>query len=61
MDEGIWKCVGSSGTVFSEVEFTDGEWIDYDVKASRKRLWCVRSDTSDMTGSAACEYIRRRK
>lgn len=34
VDEGIWKCVGSSGRAFPEVEFTDGEWTDYDEKAS---------------------------
>ena len=46
MGEGTWKCVGSSGTPFTEVEFTDGEWTDYDEKASGKRLWrALRSDT----------------
>ncbi|KAF9535364.1 hypothetical protein CPB83DRAFT_841630 [Crepidotus variabilis] len=33
--EGTWKCVGTeSGTVFSEVELAEGEWSDYDEKAS---------------------------
>ncbi|KAH8102544.1 DUF866-domain-containing protein, partial [Cristinia sonorae] len=30
---GTWKCVGAeSGTVFSEIEIEDGEWVDYDEK-----------------------------
>ena len=36
--KGTWKCVGSSGTPFTEVEFTDGEWTDYDEKTSGKCL-----------------------
>ncbi|PPQ92679.1 hypothetical protein CVT25_013986, partial [Psilocybe cyanescens] len=31
---GIWKCVGSTGTKFSEVDLVDGEWNDYDEKAA---------------------------
>ncbi|GLB36062.1 putative eukaryotic protein of unknown function (DUF866) [Lyophyllum shimeji] len=31
---GIWKCKGMKGTVFSEVDLTDGEWNDYDEKAA---------------------------
>ncbi|KAF9015068.1 hypothetical protein BDQ17DRAFT_13321 [Cyathus striatus] len=31
---GIWKCVGESGTVFPEVDLSDGEWNDYDEKAA---------------------------
>ncbi|OJT10102.1 UPF0587 protein [Trametes pubescens] len=32
---GIWKCVGAeSGTVFSEVDLEEGEWVDYDEKSS---------------------------
>ncbi|KAL7285112.1 hypothetical protein ACG7TL_000204 [Trametes sanguinea] len=32
---GIWKCVGvDSGTVFPEVDLEEGEWVDYDEKAS---------------------------
>jgi len=31
---GIWKCVGiEKETPFTEVEFEDGEWVDYDEKA----------------------------
>jgi hypothetical protein len=31
--QGIWKCVGAeSGTVFSEVDLSEGEWTDYDEK-----------------------------
>ncbi|KAI0053343.1 DUF866-domain-containing protein [Auriscalpium vulgare] len=30
---GTWKCKGvESGTVFDEVDLTDGEWVDYDEK-----------------------------
>ncbi|EJD03985.1 DUF866-domain-containing protein, partial [Fomitiporia mediterranea MF3/22] len=33
---GIWKCKGTeSGTIFSEVDLTEGEWTDYDEKASQ--------------------------
>ncbi|KAI0361320.1 DUF866-domain-containing protein [Trametes cingulata] len=33
---GIWKCVGiESGTVFSEVDLEEGEWVDYDEKAAQ--------------------------
>ncbi|KAI0094932.1 DUF866-domain-containing protein [Irpex rosettiformis] len=33
---GTWKCVGAeSGTIFSEVELEDGEWVDYDEKAAQ--------------------------
>ncbi|KAF8168201.1 hypothetical protein B0H34DRAFT_50816 [Crassisporium funariophilum] len=32
---GIWKCVGTKGTVFSEAELVDGEWNDYDEKAAQ--------------------------
>jgi len=31
---GIWKCKGSNGAVFSEVDLTEGEWNDYDEKAA---------------------------
>lgn len=34
---GTWKCVGAeSGTIFSEVEFEDGEWTDYDEKTKEE-------------------------
>ncbi|KIM26063.1 hypothetical protein M408DRAFT_199463 [Serendipita vermifera MAFF 305830] len=33
--QGTWKCKGTdSGTVFDEVDFEEGEWTDYDEKAS---------------------------
>ncbi|KAK7694942.1 hypothetical protein QCA50_002130 [Cerrena zonata] len=33
---GTWKCVGvESGTVFSEVDLDEGEWVDYDEKAAQ--------------------------
>ncbi|KAF8739291.1 hypothetical protein AX14_010075 [Amanita brunnescens Koide BX004] len=31
---GTWRCVGSSGTVFPDVDLTEGEWTDYDEKAA---------------------------
>jgi len=32
---GIWKCVGvDSGTLFREVDLSEGEWVDYDEKAA---------------------------
>jgi len=34
--QGVWTCKGAeSGTVFSDVEFTDGEWTDYDEKSAQ--------------------------
>jgi len=34
--KGTWKCVGvGSGTVFDDVDLTEGEWTDYDEKVSR--------------------------
>lgn len=31
--QGVWKCIGAeSGTVFSEVDLDEGEWVDYDEK-----------------------------
>ncbi|KIJ68543.1 hypothetical protein HYDPIDRAFT_82335, partial [Hydnomerulius pinastri MD-312] len=31
----MWQCKGAdTNTVFSEVEFIDGEWVDYDEKAA---------------------------
>jgi hypothetical protein len=33
--KGEWKCKGAeSDTVFSEVDLTEGEWVDYDEKAA---------------------------
>ena len=33
--QGIWKCVGAdSGTVFTDVDLEEGEWVDYDEKVS---------------------------
>ncbi|KZW02098.1 DUF866-domain-containing protein [Exidia glandulosa HHB12029] len=32
---GIWKCEGvEKGTKFSEVDLSEGEWVDYDEKAA---------------------------
>lgn len=32
---GIWKCEGvEKGTKFPEVDLAEGEWVDYDEKAS---------------------------
>lgn len=37
--QGIWKCVGQeSGTVFDEVDLSEGEWVDYDEKVNCSRL-----------------------
>ena len=38
--QGIWKCVGTTGTKFPEVDLIDKEWNDYDEK--------VRIDHSPM-------------
>ncbi|KAL1737054.1 hypothetical protein EV714DRAFT_265868 [Schizophyllum commune] len=36
MTRGAWKCKGvDSGTVFSDVDLSEGEWTDYDEKASQ--------------------------
>lgn len=33
--QGTWKCVGvESGTVFDDVDLTEGEWTDYDEKTT---------------------------
>ncbi|KXN83657.1 hypothetical protein AN958_01223, partial [Leucoagaricus sp. SymC.cos] len=32
--QGIWKCVGLTGTKFDKVDLTEGEWFDYDEKAA---------------------------
>jgi len=32
--EGTWRCVGTeTGTVFEEVDLSEGEWTDYDEKS----------------------------
>ncbi|KAJ7293491.1 hypothetical protein C8J57DRAFT_1269168 [Mycena rebaudengoi] len=31
---GIWKCIGTKGTVFPDVDLEEGEWNDYDEKAA---------------------------
>jgi len=31
---GIWKCVGTRDTPFTDVNLEDGEWVDYDEKAA---------------------------
>ena len=34
--QGTWRCKGAeSGTVFDEVDLEEGEWVDYDEKASQ--------------------------
>ena len=36
-DSSSWKCVGTeSGTPFTDVQFEDGEWHDYDEKAGEE-------------------------
>lgn len=30
--QGFWKCVGSNGTLFDEVDLEGDEWTDYDEK-----------------------------
>lgn len=32
--QGTWKCVGSNGTKFDDVDLGEGEWVDYDEKAA---------------------------
>ena len=32
--QGPWKCVGSKGTVFTDIDLAEGEWFDYDEKVS---------------------------
>ncbi|KAM6498022.1 hypothetical protein JOM56_005970 [Amanita muscaria] len=32
--KGVWKCAGTSGTVFPDVDLSEGEWTDYDEKAA---------------------------
>ncbi|KAF5385441.1 hypothetical protein D9757_005363 [Collybiopsis confluens] len=32
--QGIWKCIGSTGMVFTEVDLSETEWTDYDEKAA---------------------------
>ena len=36
--QGIWKCVGSKGTVFSDAELEEGEWNDYDEKVNLSNI-----------------------
>jgi Eukaryotic protein of unknown function (DUF866) len=36
--QGTWQCKGvDSGTVFDNVEFEEGEWVDYDEKVTKAR------------------------
>ncbi|TRM60252.1 hypothetical protein BD626DRAFT_505919 [Schizophyllum amplum] len=36
MTRGTWKCKGAdSGTVFSDVDLSDGDWTDYDEKSAQ--------------------------
>lgn len=36
--QGIWKCVGTKGTTFSEVDLSEEEWTDYDEKVVLLRV-----------------------
>lgn len=37
--QGVWQCVGTdSGTVFPEVDLSEGEWVDYDEKVMCSRI-----------------------
>lgn len=37
IDQGEWQAVGAeTGTKFSGIDLTDGEWYDYDEKASEE-------------------------
>jgi hypothetical protein len=36
--QGVWKCVGSKGTIFSEAELVEGEWNDYDEKVNLSNI-----------------------
>ena len=37
ISQGEWRCVGTeSGTKFSGIDLTDGEWFDYDEKAGEE-------------------------
>ncbi|KAF8898835.1 hypothetical protein BD779DRAFT_1485766 [Infundibulicybe gibba] len=29
---GVWRCIGTTGTVFTDVDLVEGEWNDYDEK-----------------------------
>ncbi|KAF8632535.1 hypothetical protein AX15_001751 [Amanita polypyramis BW_CC] len=33
-NRGLWKCEGTKGNVFSEVDLSEGEWSDYDEKVA---------------------------
>ena len=36
--QGIWKCEGTTGTKFPEIDLVDKEWNDYDEKVRRWTL-----------------------
>ncbi|KAK3677921.1 hypothetical protein LTR78_002016 [Recurvomyces mirabilis] len=54
--DGAWKATGTeSGTKFSDIDLTEGEWFDYDEKASEEltkiddsKLLSPEDDTIDM-------------
>lgn len=37
--QGLWKCVGLKGTVFTDIDLGEGEWSDYDEKVSLNATW----------------------
>lgn len=49
MGQGIWKCVGAeSRTIFSEVDLSEDEWVDYDEKVATMSS-NVKYSTDDRT------------
>jgi len=62
--QGTWECVGvDSGTVFQDVDLSEGEWVDYDEKVSRSpstRSFWEASRLTAFPVSAAGWYFQRR-
>ncbi len=50
--QGIWKCVGTTGTKFPEVDLIDKEWNDYDEKVRIDRS-PIRQNTHEQFPQAA--------
>lgn len=48
--QGIWKCVGTKGTVFSEAELVEGEWNDYDEKVESFKYFASCKVTDEAVG-----------
>jgi hypothetical protein len=51
--QGTWQCKGAdSGTVFDNVEFEEGEWVDYDEKVTvpTTYYWISMSLTTPFCG-----------